>query len=222
MKRRSLDLLFSVGGVGLAVLLLVLGLVLTSNASFARTYVAGQMAEQRIAFKPAEKLTAEERESECLVANAGKALTTGKQAECYANDFIGLHVKSTANANGLTYAELGDVQTGIRTRLAAAQTAGDPTVGADLQKQLTDTNTARESLFKGETLRGLLLTSYGFSVFGEKAAQFATIAYLAAGLLLLLSIAGFMHAFKTPENELFAAPATGAPAPGAARRPVKV
>jgi hypothetical protein len=28
--------------------------------------------------------------------HAGEPLLTGKQAECYANDFIGLHVKSIA------------------------------------------------------------------------------------------------------------------------------
>ena len=53
-------------------------------------------------------------------------------------------------------------------------------------------------MFKGETLRGLLLTSYGFSEFGTKAGQAATVAYLAAGLMLLLALAGFIHALVTP------------------------
>ena len=34
MKRATLDVLFAVGGIGLALLLLVLGLVMTSNANF--------------------------------------------------------------------------------------------------------------------------------------------------------------------------------------------
>ena len=62
------------------------------------------------------------------------------------------------------------------------------------------------TLFKGETLRGLLLTSFGFSVFGVKGEQVATVAYIVAGLLALLSIAGFVHAFSTPKDETFAAP----------------
>jgi hypothetical protein len=49
-------------------------------------------------------------------------------------------------------------------------------------------------VFKGETLRGLLLTSYGFGEFGVKAGQAATVAYLAAALMALLGIAGFVHA----------------------------
>jgi hypothetical protein len=203
MQRRTLDVLFSGGGMALAVLLLVLGLVMTSNASFAKTYVRNQLIEQQIKFKPASALTAEEKKSACLVKYAGQALTTGKQAECYANEFIGLHVKSTAN--GKTYAELGDVQTNLKTQIASAQKANDPTLPA-LQKQMTDITTQRETLFKGETLRGLLLTSYGFSVLGMKGGQVATVAYLVAGLLMLLSIAGFVHAFRTPRTVGFGVP----------------
>ena len=61
-------------------------------------------------------------------------------------------------------------------------------------------------MFKGETLRGLLLTSYGFSEFGTKAAQAATVTYVASGLLFLLALAGFMHALVTPRNKGFAIP----------------
>ena len=203
MKRRTLDILFSCGGVALAALLLVLGLVMTSNANFAKDYVKEQLGEQKITFKSADTLTAEEKESACLVKYAGQPLLTGKQAECYANEFIGLHVKSTAG--GLTYAELGDAQTALRAKITAAQAANDPAL-ATMQKQLTDMTAQRETLFKGETLRGLLLTSFGFSVFGVKGEQVANVAYIAAALLMLLSLAGFVHAYKTPKDRTFAAP----------------
>lgn len=205
MQRRTLDLLFSAGGLGLAALLLIIGVVLTSNADFAKDYVSDQLSEQKIAFKPTEKLTDDEKQSDCLVKYAGQSVTTGKQAECYANELIGLHLESIANADGMTYAELGDVQTDLRTRITAAQGSNDPAL-AGLQKQLADVTTARETVFKGETLRGLLLTSYGFSVFGVKGAQVATVAYLVAALLTLLSIAGFIHAFSTPRTMAFAPP----------------
>ncbi len=203
MKRKTLDILFSGGGVLFAALLLVLGIVLTSNGNFAKTYVHDQLAQQNITFKTVDTLTAEEKESSCLVQYAGQKLTTGKQAECYANDFIGLHLKSTAN--GQTYAELGDTQSKLRAQVATAQKNNDPNL-ASLQKQLTDTTAARETVFKGETLRGLLLTSYGFSVFGTKAEQGALVAFFGAGLLFLLSIAGFIHALFTPKSEIFAPP----------------
>ncbi|MEV6930132.1 hypothetical protein AB0M46_37385, partial [Dactylosporangium sp. NPDC051485] len=72
--------------------------------------------------------------------------------------------------------------------------------------QLTDINGARETVFKGETLRGLLLTSYGFSEFGAKAAQAALVAYLGAGLLFLVGAAGLIHAARTPRSQGFAEP----------------
>jgi hypothetical protein len=203
MKRRTLDIVVSLGGVMLAGLLLVAGIVLTSNANFANDYVKTQLSAQNITFKAAATLTEEEKKSACLVKYAGQKLTTGKQAECYANEFIGLHLKSTAG--GKTYAELGAVQTGLRTQVAEAQKNNDPQL-ADLQKQLTQATADRETVFKGETLRGLLLTSYGFSEFGTKAAQAATVAYLAAALLALLGIAGFIHAFATPRTKGFAVP----------------
>src|SRR5262245_11896325 len=203
MKRRTLDLIVSAGGLVLAGLLLVAGLVLTSNANFARTYVHDQLAAQKISFKTADTLTAEEKKQACLVTYAGQPLTSGTQAECYANNFINVHLQGIAG--GKTYAELGDVQTQLRAQIAQAQKDNAPNL-ADLQKQLTDTTANRETVFKGETLRGLLLTSFGFSQFGEKAAQAATVAYIAAGLLLILALFGILHAVRTPRTTAFAAP----------------
>jgi len=208
MKRRTLDILFSIGGLVLAGLMLVAGLVLTSNANFAKNYVTDQLTAQKIAFKSAETLTEEERQRPCLVEYAGQQLTTGKQAECYANDFIGLHLASTAD--GKTYAELGTPQSQLRTQVQQAQETNDPAL-ASLQKELAAITAQRDTLFRGETLRGLLLTSYGFSEFGTKAATAATVAYLAAALLALLAFAGLIHAFRTPATRAFA-PAEESPA----------
>jgi len=201
MKRRTLDVMFSIGGLALAGLLLAAGFVLTSNANFANNYVHDQLAQQNITFKPANTLTDEEKQAPCLVSYAGQKMTTGKQAECYANQFIGLHLKGIAG--GKTYADLGAPQTALREQVAAAQASNAPNL-ADLQKQLADVTAQRETVFKGETLRGLLLTSYGFSEFGAKAAQAATVAYLAAALMALLAIFGFIHAFVIPRNRAFA------------------
>ncbi|WP_244298844.1 hypothetical protein [Micromonospora cremea] len=153
---------------------------------------------------PADRLDDEEKKAECLVENAGKKITTGKQAECYANEYIGLHLKNMAG--GKTYADLGEPQSQLREQVAKVQQTNDPAL-ADLQKQLAEVNAQRDTVFKGETLRGLLLTSYGFSEMGVKAGQAATAMYLGAALLLLLSLAGLVHAIRTPPSEAFAAPA---------------
>jgi hypothetical protein len=206
MKRRTLDLMFSLGGAGIAVLLLAVGLVLSSNAAFANNYVHDQLSEQGIVFPALEDLNEVERQSECLVEYAGEQMTTGKQAECYANDFIGLHLGNIAG--GMSYAELGGPESELRAQVAAAEQADDPAL-ADLQQELAQVSRQRDTVFKGETLRGLLLTSYGFSEFGVKAGQAAVVAFLAAGLMALLAVAGFVHAFMTPPSRTFAAPEGG-------------
>jgi hypothetical protein len=203
MKRRSLDIFLSLGGLALAALLVVLGLVMTSNANFAKNYVRNELTQQHITFKTASTLTAEEAKSACLVRYAGQALASGKQAECYANDFIGLHV--AAVAGGQTYADLGTPQTALTSQVAAAKLANDPALPG-LQTKLTAITAQRETLFKGETLRGLLLTSFGFSVFGVKGGQVATVAYLLAGLLALLVMAGFAHGLMTSKTKLVVSP----------------
>lgn len=184
-KIRSRHARVGAGGLALAVALVGLGAVMGSNASFAQSNVRKQLGEQRITFKPAEALTAEEKAKPCLVRNAGRPLTTGAQAECYANQFIGTHLKSIAG--GKTYSEMREVQTGLRSQIEKAQASGDPAV-ADFQRQLGEATGKRQTLLEGETVRGLLLTSYGFSTLGSKAGQASTVAYAAGGAMLLLSL----------------------------------
>jgi len=57
-------------------------------------------------------------------------------------------------------------------------------------------------MFKGETLRSLLLTSYRFGVFGEKGSDAMTVAFFAALVLLLASLAGLMHFVRTPRDQV--------------------
>lgn len=187
----------SLAGLAAAGALFVLGTATVSNADYSERYVTDQLARQRITFKAADALTEAERAKPCVVANAGKPLTTGKQAECYANDFIGTHI--VAIGKGRTYAELEDVRTDLTSRIAAAQAAGDPELPT-LQKELGELTGQREAMFKAETLRGILLTSFGFSTLGEKAAEGATAAYAGAALTLLLSAGGLVQGSRTPRT----------------------
>jgi hypothetical protein len=192
MNRKTLDLIFSAGGIALAVLLLVLGLVLKNQADFAKDYVHDQLLEQKINFTPVDYLKPEEKKASCLVENAGKPLTTGKQAECYANEYIGLHVKGIND--GKTYSQSSDASRELTEKAKKAMEANPDDPAA--QKLDADAKAAAgktDALFKGETLRGLLLTTYGFSIFGERASQAATVAFLVAAVLFLASIAGLVH-----------------------------
>jgi len=192
MKRRTLDFIFAGGGLLLAFLLLILGFVLADQASFAKDYVKEQLGAQRITFSEADKLSEEETNwkpgSQCLIEYAGKTMETGKQAECYANYFIAMHMRrSAANAavdgeklgwDNETYATMGGIRSAISADIAKAKEAGNTEEAAKLQKKLDAGTSLRSTFQTGETLRGLLLTSYGFSIFGEKAALAATVLYI--------------------------------------------
>ena len=199
MKRRTLDMIFSAGGVAVAILLVLLGFVFKTNADFADSYVHDQLAEQKISFTAAEFLSDEEKTSSCLIENAGTPLDSGKKAECYANDYIGMHLKGIGG--GETYATIGAIQTKAKTALADATAANASNV-VELKADLDKITGQRETMFKGETLRGLLLTSYGFSIFGEKAALAGMLSFLGAIVMLLASVAGFIHAFSTPKDKV--------------------
>lgn len=193
MKRRTLDMIFSAGGVAVAILLVLLGFVFRTNADFADSYVRDQLAQQKISFTPVEFLSDEEKTSTCLIEYAGTPLDSGKKAECYANDYIGTHLKGIGG--GETFATLGAIQSTAKTALADATAANASNVDA-LKADLDKVTGQREAMFKGETLRGLLLTSYGFSIFGEKAALAGMLSFLGALVMLLAGIAGFIHALS--------------------------
>jgi hypothetical protein len=197
LRRRTLDRFFIAGGLALAVLLAVLGTVLRSNANFATDYVHNQLSAQRITFTPEQGLAPEEKKADCLVRYAGEPLTKGKQAECYANEYIALHLSEVND--GKTYSETSGLARTARADATEAATnhAAD---AKELDAKATALEGKVETLFRGETLRGLLLTSFGFSEFGRKADQAAWVAYLAALVLLLASIAGVVHALRTPEE----------------------
>lgn len=168
-------MIFATGGLVMAGLILVLGLVLQNQANFAKDYVHDQLSAQKITFTPVAGLSPSTQDK-CLIDNAGKALTSGKQAECYANKYIAVHLSETND--GKTYAETSNAARAIKDQTSP---------------EAVDLNAKVQTLFRGETLRGLLLTSYGFSIFGERAQQAAYVCYLVALVLFLAAIAGFVH-----------------------------
>ena len=193
MSRKRLDLIVSAGGLATAILFLILGFVFRANGTFARNYVKDQLSAQQIMFSPAETLSEEEAAVGCLVDNAGTVVDSGDKAECYANEYIGSHLAGIGG--GETYASLGIPQRELREKVATAE-AADSADLESLKNELATVNATRDTMFKGETLRGLLLTTYGFSIFGEKAMQAAFVGFLVAAVMFVAAIAGFIHARK--------------------------
>jgi len=189
MKRRTFDKLVSYVGLGLAALLLIFGGMLNFGAAFANDSVQTQLANQNISFPIEAGLPAETRDQ--LAKWAGKQVTTGEMARDYSDLFIWEHMKAAGTAvlgKPATYSEVSSAY------LAAQRNSStDP---AQLQK-LSD---LQDTLFMGNTLRGMLLEAYAFGTMGVIAGYAAIAAFAGGVLFLLLSIAGLMHIRRTPED----------------------
>jgi len=189
MKRRTFDKLVSSVGLGLAALLLIFAGLLNFGAAFANDSVQSQLANQNIAFPVEAGLPSETKAQ--LTKWAGKQVTTGEMARDYSDLFILEHMNAAATAvmgKPATYSE-------VSTAYMAAQRDG-VTTPERLQK-IAD---LRETLFQGNTLRGMLLEAFAFGTLGV-IAGYAAIAALVGGILfLLLALAGFRNIRRTPED----------------------
>ena len=194
MQRRTIDLMVSGAGLMLAVVLIVFGVYFNDRYQFAENNVHDQLAEQKISFPPKSALSPEERKQPGVVKYAGQQVDNGDEAQVYANEFIGLHLEEIAD--GKTYAELGGPQFALQDKIEAAEKNNDPNL-EELQAQLDELRGQRNTLFTGETRRGLLLTTYGFWQFGQEAQLAAYVSFAAAAVLILLVVLGLVHAMRT-------------------------
>jgi hypothetical protein len=152
------------------ILVLVLGFCagfLFWASSFIGGMIHDELAAQKISFPPPSEIKAggaldPAEFPEEIRQYAGQPVDTGAKAQVYANDFIAVHLSKVAG--GQTYSQVS----------AAAQV--DPT-------NTTLANQAN-TLFKGETLRGLLLNAYGWSQMGMYA-LFAAIGLTIAAIAVL-------------------------------------
>jgi hypothetical protein len=181
MNRRTIDLLLSWTGLVVAVVLLVAGGLLLYGSSFVKDQVHDQLASQQIFFPPADSEAVQGSQFADMRQYGGQQLTTGPQAETYANDFIGVHLQDVAG--GKTYAEV------------SGAALADPD-NEQLQEQA-------QTLFRGTALRGLLLNAYAFWTVGQ-IAQYAAVVTLVGGVVLgLMAMFGFMHARRHRELATF-------------------
>ena len=188
MKRRTFDRIVSFVGLGLSVFLFVAAALLNWGASFADESVATQLSQQKITMPDKDsagfKALSDEAQKE-LAPFSNMPLTTGKQAQVYADFYIGSHLKGIAG--GKVYSEVSGMALG-----AAAKSKADP-ANAALAAESANLMGQRTSLFMGETLRGLLLYSFAFWQIGQ-IAMYAAWAAAAGGLLMLvLTLLGFAH-----------------------------
>jgi hypothetical protein len=129
---------------------------------------------------------------------ADHKVDTGKEAEGYAS-FINGHLAKVAA--GATYADLGAPESAAKADVKAAVDAGKPQATIDELQAKADAITGqRNTMFKGETLRGLLLSAYAWSTVGTIAGIAAIAAFIAAAIMAVLSVLGVFHYRKTPKT----------------------
>jgi hypothetical protein len=172
MRRNSTRTLLAAVSAALAAVLLIAGGLLLWGSAYVHNTVQGQLAAQQITFPPAAAFAHPKAGTEITPSMvpsvsqyAGQQLLTGQQAEAYADGFIAVHIANMTG--GQTYAQL------------SGKALAQPN-NTQLQGEVA-------TVFKGETLRSMLLNAYGW----WKVSQIAYIIALAAfGLGTLSFLAG--------------------------------
>lgn len=185
MSRRVFDKLASAAGAVAIIVLLVAGGLLTWGHSFVNSNVRDQLAMQQIYFPPESVWAHAKPGTEITPAMipylkqySGEQLLTGPQAEAFANHFIRIHLSE------LPYG-------GVYSKVSAASLA-DPK-NATLATEV-------QTVFRGTTLRGLLLEAYAFWKIGQIMLWGAIASFVMAFLVAILVGLGFWHASRTPEE----------------------
>ena len=153
-------------GSMLFLVLAVGGGLLLWGSNFASNMVHNQLSEQKIAFPAKGTVALDPKEFPGLQKYAGQTVDNGPKAKAYADQFIKVHLKGIAN--GQTYSQVS---------AQSQKNPGDAKLAAQVQ-----------TLFRGETLRGLLLYAWRWSVVGQ-IAYWTGIAALLGAIAVLIALA---------------------------------
>jgi cytoskeletal protein RodZ len=175
-RRKTIDKVLTGLGVMAAVVLLAAGGLAWWTYHFTTKNVHDELMSQKVYFPPKGSAALDPKEFPTLQKYAGQQVDNGPKAKAFANDFIAKHLEKVAG--GKTYAEV------------STEALANPT-NQQLQQQA-------QTLFRGETLRGLLLgDAYAFWTVGHIAQIAALILFAAGGVMAVLVLLGFWHLMIT-------------------------
>jgi hypothetical protein len=184
--RSAFDKLISWTGLALAAVLIVAGSLLTWAHGFIGDQVHDQLVMQDITMPEGDALAGlPKADAKALEPYAGSVLDTGAEAKAFADHYILVHMNEASD--GQTYEEVS----GQFIQLSDADKASDEGVALG---QL------RQTLFMGNTLRGLLLYGYAFATMGTIAGIAAVFSFAGAALLLMLFALGLWHARRAGQS----------------------
>jgi hypothetical protein len=173
-QRKTIDKVFILLGAASVVVLLLISALAWRGYTFATGSVKDELASQKIYFPEKGSPALDPGEFPGLQQYGGQLVDDGVKAKAYANEYIGKHLENLAG--GKTYAEI------------SSESRQSPT-DAKLQAQ-------KQSLFQGETLRGLLLNAYAYWTLGTLMQYVAIVSFLGAAVMFILVLLGIKHLSK--------------------------
>jgi hypothetical protein len=178
--RSALDKLISWTGLALAAVLLIAGGLLTWANTFIADQVHDQLTMQDITMPEGDALAGlPKADAAALEEYAGSPLDTGAEAKAFSDHYILAHMNGASG--GRTYEEVSGEFIGLTDEQKATE-EGQALGGL------------RQTLFMGDTLRGLLLYGYAFATIGTIAGIAAYVSFAGALVLLVLAALGLWHA----------------------------
>jgi hypothetical protein len=184
--RSAFDKLISVTGLVLVGVLLVAGGLLTWAHNFIGDEVRSQLTMQGITMPAGDALTGlPKADANALKQYAGSPMDTGPEAKAFADHYILVHMNEASK--GQTYEQVSGQYVGL----------------SDADKASPDGQALgqlRQTLFMGDTLRGLLLYGYAFATMGTIAGIAAIASFAGAALLLILAGLGLWHGRRAEES----------------------
>ena len=188
MNRSFVDRLVSATGAIVGVVLLAAAALLFYAHSYVHGQVTDQLREQQISFPAAgsESITSLPQADQAAITQyAGQKMVNGAQARAFSDHYIKVHL-----------AEVADGQTYSQVSAKAQANPDDQKLAGQVQ-----------TLFRGETLRGLLLNAYAWDTMATVAFIAAWISLAGGVLLLLLAALGLRHARTTTKTSTTNPPA---------------
>ena len=172
---------------GAAIGILLVGVLAIVAGIYTRDVVHDQLAPQKIYFpEKGDELPPE------LNGYAGQLVDTGQEAKAYADDFIGAHLEGIGG--GKSYSEV------------SAEFMKDPN-----NKELAS---QRQTMFMGETLRGMLLNAWGWGTLATIATIAGVVLIVVGGVLLAIPLMAAHQVRKEREQaETPVTADTGVPTP---------
>src|SRR5271170_933191 len=179
--RRNSRFTLTLAGFAAAVLLAVAGGLLLWGSAYVHNTVHNQLAAQQIYFPPQAAFAHPKAGTEItpnmipsVSQYAGQQLVTGQQAEAYADHFIAQHIYDMSGGKPYSQLSTESIAQPKNTQLAG----------------LVNT------VFKGETLRSMLLNAYGWWKVSQITYIASIVAFSVGGLALLGGVFGFATSRK--------------------------